>query len=164
MKPAVPQSGERRPAPPPHPKSVLLHLVSNPEDMEQIYGDLKRIHPYFPEHGSTLVLWRLLFLAGLPCPFDPIPGRMADQLGRMGVRPLPPAVTPKAGDFFAVGDEEKITALGVVAKVPLPVAGEPPGWFMAADHLMGETYRPYRRKITGDPHHPDVVHFFRPFG
>jgi len=164
MQAVLPQPGERRPAPLPHPKQLLLHLVSNPEDMERVYRDLKRIHPHFPEHGSTLVLWRLLFLTGLPCPFDPIPGRMADQLVRMGVRPLPPEARPQAGDFFAVGNAEQITALGVVAKVPLPIAGELPDWFLAVDHQLGEHHRPYRRKITGDPHHPDVVHFLRPFG
>jgi len=140
----------------------MLHLVNQPDEVERIYRDLRRLHPGFPEYGSTLVLWRLLYLAGLPCPFEPIPERMAGQLLQMGFRPMPRELKPRAGDFFLAGDDEGIvTQVGLVAKVPVPFAGATPDWFMAADHLMGDRLRPYRRRTVGDPSQPDTRAWLR---
>ena len=145
----------------PHPLVALVQLANSPDEMARIYAEIRQIHPAFPEYSSTLVLWRLLQKAGLPCPFDPIPGCMQDLLSMAGVRQICRDERPRAGDLFAADRPGVTVELGVVAKVPIPVAGVQPDWFAAVDHSLGPDHQPYRRKVTGDPERLDIARWLR---
>ena len=102
-----------------HPLRLLAISLSDEVFLKDVTEWCKKNHPTYPQASSSLLVWRIMLLSGMPLPYSPMPrGLSAILEGNRYIRDsVNESLVVKSGDLIFWGNEKDSTRVGIVAKV-----------------------------------------------